>query len=107
MRKMDRGSLRLKDALARVDVLIYPLKIKLQLVFRRCTMLDVQLYSLKVDHIAVTSSLRLEVALTRAKLNLHRASNISWQSWQRMEFVVQTLLMLLFRQKNAMFFIHD
>ena len=31
-------------------------------------MLDVLLYSLKVDHIAVTSSLRLEDALTRAKL---------------------------------------
>ena len=31
-------------------------------------MLDVLLYSLKVDYIAVTSSLRLEDALTRAKL---------------------------------------
>ena len=48
--------------------------------------------SLKVDYIAVTSSLRLEDALTRAKLIFAlRASNISWQPWQKMEFVVQTL----------------
>ena len=58
-------------------------------------MLDVLLYSLKVDHIAVTSSLRLEDALTRAKLIFAlRASNISWQPWQKMEFVVQTLYAL-------------
>ena len=45
-----------------------------------------------MDYIAVTSSLRLEDALTRAKLIFAlRASNISWQPWQKMEFVVQTL----------------
>ena len=55
-------------------------------------MLDVLLYSLEVDYKAVTSSQRLEDALTRAKLIFAlRASNISWQPWQKMEFVVQTL----------------
>ena len=53
-------------------------------------MLDV-LYSLKVDYIAVTSSLRLEDALTRAKLIFTQGVQYIMAAVAKMEFVVQTL----------------
>ena len=54
-------------------------------------MLDVLLYSLKVDHIAVTSSLRFEDALTRAKLIFTQGVQYIMAAVAKMEFVVQTL----------------